>query len=141
MVTHHFLLTICKKFPLSPGGLLVCLLATNETNMQYYYVYITTNPGRTTLYIGITNSLARRMREHWDRNSASRSFAAGYRCYNLIYFEVFQSRNDAIHREKSLKGIRRERKEALIDSQNPEWSFYPWWEWPDSAPVFPPTSP
>jgi predicted GIY-YIG superfamily endonuclease len=55
-----------------------------------YYVYITTNAGRTVLYIGVTNNLKRRLEEHWqESHNEQRSFAGRYKYTNLIYFEYF----------------------------------------------------
>ena len=89
-----------------------------------YYVYITTNPGRTVLYIGVTNDLKRRLKEHWEDNQEKRqSFAGKYFCYNLVYYEYFQDINQAIARETELKKWSRAKKEALIARRNPNWSF------------------
>ncbi|MCB0835470.1 MAG: GIY-YIG nuclease family protein [Bacteroidetes bacterium] len=88
-----------------------------------YYVYFTTNPGRTTLYIGVTNNLPKRLREHFEQCGSSRTFAGKYYCYNLIYYEWFQDVNAAIAREKQLKGWSRDKKNALIGKINPGWDF------------------
>ena len=88
-----------------------------------FYVYILTNPGKTTLYIGVTNDLDRRLYEHWENRDNKKSFAGKYHCYLLVYYEHFSHINHAIEREKELKKWRREKKEALITSVNPEWKF------------------
>ncbi|WP_375560915.1 GIY-YIG nuclease family protein [Bernardetia sp. OM2101] len=88
-----------------------------------YYVYITTNPRKTTLYTGVTNDLVRRLQEHYDNSGQKQTFAGRYYCYNLIYWEHFQWIQDAIDREKEIKGWRREKKEALINEMNPKWRF------------------
>lgn len=54
----------------------------------------------------------------------STNFAGKYYCYNLVYFEHFTNIKDAIAREKQLKGLKREKKVALINSVNPNWNFY-----------------
>jgi putative endonuclease len=89
-----------------------------------YYVYIATN--RTgTLYIGVTNDLQRRQAEHATRQS---SFTAKYKIDRIVYYETFLDVNRAIAREKQLKGWRRSKKVASIESVNPEWteSAAPW---------------
>ena len=91
--------------------------------MKNYYVYITTNPARTTLYIGITNNLSKRLMEHFQNRGNNSTFAGRYYCYKLIYFEHFNNINQAITREKELKKWTRIKKEKLISSINPNWSF------------------
>ncbi|KAA5548616.1 GIY-YIG nuclease family protein [Adhaeribacter rhizoryzae] len=88
-----------------------------------YFVYITTNPNRTTYYIGVTNDLPRRLTEHFENSGKPGTFAGKYFCYNLIYFERYPSPNQAIDREKQLKGWSRSKKEALIRKQNPNLKF------------------
>ncbi len=87
--------------------------------MEYrYYVYILVSKSRT-LYIGITNNLAARLREH--RSGINGGFTDRYRLYRLVYYEVFTWVQDAIAREKQLKRWRREKKVALIERENPTW--------------------
>ncbi len=88
-----------------------------------YFVYIITNPKKTALYIGITNSLSRRLKEHYDNRGNLNTWAGKYYCYNLIYYEEFQYVNDAIAREKQLKKWSRKKKEWLINMKNPERIF------------------
>jgi putative endonuclease len=88
-----------------------------------YYVYIVTNPGKTVLYTGVTNSLDARISAHYINKGKKRTFAGRYKCYNLIYIEFFQYVNDAIAREKQIKNMSREKKEALINHFNPDWNF------------------
>ena len=85
-----------------------------------YYTYILTNKNRTVLYIGMTNSLRRRLSEHKEKPAG---FVKRYSCNYLIYFESFARPLDAIHREKEIKKWRREKKEALIATYNPDWEF------------------
>ena len=61
-----------------------------------YFVYITTNPKKTSLYTGFTNNLQRRMREHFLNRGKSKTFAGRYYCYNLVYFEEYFSPSMAI---------------------------------------------
>jgi putative endonuclease len=88
-----------------------------------YYIYIVTNPSKTTLYIGVTNNLPARLAEHWENRSKPGTFAGKYFCYNLIYYEAFQYIDPAIRREKEIKKWNRAKKEMLINSKNPEWLF------------------
>ena len=88
-----------------------------------FYVYITTNPNRTVLYIGVTNDLDRRLYEHKEGKGNDKSFTGKYYCYNLIYYEHFTHVEYAIEREKELKKWRREKKVALIESLNLDWRF------------------
>jgi putative endonuclease len=88
-----------------------------------FYVYITTNPAKTVLYVGVTNDLSRRLYEHTENSGKLSSFAGKYSCYNLIYYEHFFHIDHAIEREKEIKKWRREKKEALVNSLNPEWRF------------------
>jgi len=88
-----------------------------------YFVYITTNPKRTVYYTGVTNDLPRRLTEHFENGGNQQTFAGKYYCYKLIYFERFKTPEDAIAREKQLKGWNRSKKEALIKSQNPQLKF------------------
>ncbi|MEQ9299273.1 MAG: GIY-YIG nuclease family protein [Cyclobacteriaceae bacterium] len=89
-----------------------------------YFVYITTNPGKTALYVGMTNDLRTRIRQHKANKGNPKSHAGKYFCYNLIYFERFGFVDHAIGREKEIKGWRRQKKEDLIATMNPRWDFY-----------------
>ncbi|MFD2719303.1 GIY-YIG nuclease family protein [Hymenobacter monticola] len=88
-----------------------------------YYVYITTNPARTVLYIGVTNNLRQRLAQHFQNRGIPETFAGKYFCYNLIYAEQYADIDAAIAREKELKGWTRTKKEALITSTNPTREF------------------
>jgi putative endonuclease len=83
------------------------------------FVYIITNERRTTLYIGVTNVLQRRLWQHQNREGSH--FARQYNLTVLIYYEVYPDPTSAIAREKQLKGWKREKKEALIATLNPNW--------------------
>ena len=91
--------------------------------MKEFYVYITTNPSRTTLYTGVTNNLERRLIEHYQNKGKGDTFAGKYHCYQLIYYEVFQSSYDAIRAEKYIKGKSRKKKESIIKTMNPSLAF------------------
>jgi len=84
-----------------------------------YFVYILTSKDHTTLYIGVTNDLCSRLWQH--RNPVTASFSQRYHCVVLVYFEHFREVADAIAREKQLKGWRRSKKDALIETANPRW--------------------
>ena len=84
-----------------------------------YYVYIITGYSNKELYIGMTNDLKRRITEH--KNGQVDGFTKRYRLKKLVYFEEFLNPAEAIKREKELKGWRREKKNALIETKNPKW--------------------
>jgi putative endonuclease len=82
-----------------------------------YWVYIVTNGRYGVLYVGITNSLERRIAEHKAREAPG--FTATHRLERLVYFQGFGDVLDAIHFEKQLKRWRREWKVRLIERDNP----------------------
>jgi len=84
------------------------------------YVYIITNYTNTTLYIGVTSDLSRRIYEH--RNKLIEGFSKRYNLYKLVYFEYSESIVAVLEREKYLKGKTRKFKEELINSLNPTWA-------------------
>ena len=85
-----------------------------------YYVYILTNKGDRVMYIGVTNDLARRIWEH--KNEVNEGFTKRYHVHKLVYFEEYSSIEDAIAREKQLKGLSREKKNMLVRSNNPQFT-------------------
>ncbi|MGQ1909298.1 GIY-YIG nuclease family protein [Marinifilum sp. RC60d5] len=91
---------------------------TNTIKMKGGYIYIMTNKNRTTLYIGVTSDLKRRIAEH-DEGVGSK-FTSKYNLTDLVYFEEFDDISEAIAREKQLKNWKREWKTNLIKSLNPE---------------------
>jgi putative endonuclease len=88
-----------------------------------FYVYILTNQLRTVLYTGVTNNLEQRIIEHWLSRGQNKSFTSTYHVYFLLYYEVFKYINDAIAREKELKGWKREKKMKLINQFNSGLEF------------------
>jgi putative endonuclease len=88
-----------------------------------YYVYITTNPRKTVLYVGVTNNLTLRLEQHYENRGNTETFAGRYYCYKLLYWEHYKYVNDAIAREKELKTLTREKKMELIKSINPDLGF------------------
>ena len=83
-----------------------------------YYTYIMSSQNNTTLYIGVTNDINRRVQEH--RSKSIPGFTQRYNCTKLVYYEMFSDINQAIDREKQIKKWRREKKENLIKTMNPE---------------------
>jgi putative endonuclease len=71
------------------------------------------------MYIGVTNNLESRVLQH--RTGKGSEFVLKYRVTRLVYAEEYDNPTDAIAREKQLKGWRRERKNELVRSVNPEW--------------------
>ena len=86
-----------------------------------YYVYILTNITGTTMYVGVTKDLVRRMYEHKNNLDAS-SFTARYDIHKLVYYEYTSDVRAAIEREKQIKGWNRARKNKLVESKNPSWA-------------------
>jgi putative endonuclease len=87
-----------------------------------YFVYILTNWKKNVLYVGVTNDISRRLHEHVS--GAIPGFTKKYNCKELIYYEQFDYINNAISREKEIKGWRRDKKNQLIVSFNPEWKSF-----------------
>ena len=86
---------------------------------KQYYVYILANTTNVALYIGVTSDLKRRVYEH--KQKLVKGFAEKYGIDKLVYYEVFDDPENAILREKCLKGSSRARKNRLVESMNPEW--------------------
>ena len=78
-----------------------------------------TNRNNTTLYTGITNDLKRRVYEHKEKMVGG--FTKKYNINKLVYYEVFEDPENAILREKQIKGGSRQRKIDLINGLNEEW--------------------
>ena len=86
--------------------------------MHQYYVYMVTNRWKNVLYTGVTNSLERRIWQH--KHGEIRGFTKKYNCAFLVYFEIFERVEQAIAREKQIKGWLRAKKNALVATLNPE---------------------
>ena len=84
-----------------------------------FFVYIMTNPRRTVLYTGVTNNLPRRVHEHKEKLTPG--FASKYNVIDLVYYEMAETAEAAIAREKQLKAGSRRRKVELMKSMNPTW--------------------
>ena len=87
--------------------------------MNSYYVYILTNWNNRVMYIGVTNNLERRLYEH--KNHLVDGFTKKYHVDKLVYHEMTGDVRAAIAREKQLKGWTRAKKNALVQTQNPDW--------------------
>lgn len=94
---------------------------------RHYYVYIMSSQ-RRVLYVGVTSVLEERVFQH--KTHALGGFTAKYNATSLICFERYATIHAAIAREKELKGWRREKKIALIESMNPQWKdlSYGWFQ-------------
>jgi len=86
--------------------------------LNTYYVYILANRSRT-LYTGVTNDIERRVAEH--KAGHIPGFSRQYRVDRLVYLEPFEWIQQAIAREKQIKGWSRAKKVALIETRNPAW--------------------
>jgi len=84
-----------------------------------FFVYILASKRNGTLYVGVTNNLARRLSEH--KVKLVPGFTRKYNLDQLVYFEAFDSILEARAREHSLKRWRRAWKIALIEKLNPDW--------------------
>ncbi len=84
------------------------------------FTYIVTNKNNTVLYVGVTSALRARIWEHKTK-FYPKSFSSRYNCEKIVWYEDFDTINEAIEREKQLKGGSRKKKVDLVDSLNPEW--------------------
>ena len=94
------------------------------TKNHTYFTYILTNRHKTVLYTGVTSNLHLRLEQH--RESAERNdtnFSARYKCVLLVHYEEYTWIQQAIAREKEIKGWTRKKKEDLINDNNPQWEF------------------
>ena len=87
--------------------------------MKPYYVYILASKKNGTLYLGVTNDIARRIYEH--KNNLVDGFTKKYSVHCLVYFEVCEDVRVAIQREKNIKKWRRRWRIELIEKNNPDW--------------------
>ncbi|MBQ4444327.1 MAG: GIY-YIG nuclease family protein [Clostridia bacterium] len=87
--------------------------------MEQGYTYILTNENDTVFYVGVTSNIQRRLYEH--RNHRFRGFTDRYNVTKVVYVELTERIEDAILREKQLKGWSRAKKKRLIESINPDY--------------------
>jgi putative endonuclease len=86
--------------------------------MKEYFVYIMANEART-IYVGVTNSLERRVYQH--KNKLVEGFTSMYGLHKLVYYAATNAVREAIAWEKRIKGWTRAKKVALIEETNPHW--------------------
>lgn len=91
---------------------------------ELFYTYILTNKNHTVLYIGVTNDLKRRLKQH--KQKSNKGFTGKYNVEKLLYFESSPYVENAIKREKQLKKWNRTWKENLINEMNPDWNDLSW---------------
>jgi len=84
-----------------------------------YYVYILASQKNGTLYIGVTNSLIKRIAEH--KGGLIDGFTKKYKVHNLVFYEAYGEVGMALYREKQLKEWKRKWKLELIEKENSEW--------------------
>ena len=89
-----------------------------------YFVYMLASGRHGTLYVGVTNDLARRIHEH--KTKVIKGFTSKYDVSRLVWYEAYERIDEAIAREKALKKWHRDWKIRLIEEMNPEWEdLYP----------------
>ena len=93
--------------------------APKSSIVKQYYVYILASRPGGALYVGVTNNLIRRIREH--RNARVARHTAKYAINKLVHFEIFDSAHAAIQREKNIKHWPRAWKTRTIAANNPMW--------------------
>ncbi|MBS0531957.1 MAG: GIY-YIG nuclease family protein [Proteobacteria bacterium] len=84
-----------------------------------FYVYMMASQRNGTLYIGMTDDLIRRVWQH--RSGVVPGFTARYVVKMLVWYEIHESRVEALTRERQLKKWNRDWKLRLIESGNPQW--------------------
>ena len=84
-----------------------------------YYIYFMTNTSRTVLYVGITNDLKRRIKEHKEKKI--KGFTSKYNCTKLVYYEHSEYIINTLEREKQIKKWSRKKKNFLVEISNPNW--------------------
>lgn len=84
-----------------------------------YHVYFVTTKNNSSLYIGVTNNIERRIYEH--KNELIKGYTKQYKCKKLVYLEEYQTAIEAITWEKQLKRWVRRKKDALVNTINPQW--------------------
>ncbi|MBN1363461.1 MAG: GIY-YIG nuclease family protein [Syntrophaceae bacterium] len=87
--------------------------------MKTYYIYIMTNWNNKVMYAGVTSDLQKRVYQH--KNKLINGFTSKYNVNKLVYFEETNDVQVALNREKEIKKWRREKKNNLVNSVNPEW--------------------
>lgn len=88
--------------------------------MPSYHVYLLTNVKRNVMYVGVTNNLENRVAQH--RAGEDGAFTRRHRVHTLVYAEEYRYIEDAIAREQEIKGWRRSKKDALVETSNSAWA-------------------
>ena len=101
-------------------GTLLSWLCMSKKMTKNYFIYILTNWNNKVIYTDVTNNLFRRIFEH--KNKLLNGFTKRYNITKLVYYEMTTDINNAIAREKEIKKWRREKKNKLVESTNPEWN-------------------
>lgn len=83
-------------------------------------IYMMANKRNGTLYTGVTSNLIQRDWQH--KNKTMGGFTKKYNCTILAYYESYETMEQAILREKQIKGGSRKKKLALIEKMNPDWT-------------------
>ena len=91
----------------------------DSRTVRKFYIYMLASHRNGTLYIGMTNDLLRRVREH--KSGLVEGFTKRYSVHMLVWYEVAESASSAIQREKQLKHWRRAWKLRMIEEGNPAW--------------------
>ncbi len=88
-------------------------------NMKKFYVYILCNKRNGTLYTGVTSDIVKRVYEH--KNDLVEGFTKKYNVHHLVWYEIHESAESAIVREKQIKKWKRAWKLKIIEKENPQW--------------------
>lgn len=88
--------------------------------MKQPCVYLLASQRNGTLYIGVTSDIVKRVWEH--KNDAAEGFTKRYTVHTLVWYEMHETMESAITREKTLKGWKRKWKLELIEKDNPQWT-------------------
>ena len=88
--------------------------------MKQPAIYIMANKRNGTLYTGVTSNLVQRIWQH--REGVTDGFTKRYGCKRLVWFEMADTMDGAISREKQIKAGSRAKKLALIEAVNPDWN-------------------
>ena len=87
--------------------------------MKNYYVYILSSKRNGTLYTGVTSDIVKRVYEH--KQNVVEGFTKKYSVHMLVWYEIHDSAESAINKEKQIKKWKRTWKLKLIEKDNPEW--------------------
>jgi putative endonuclease len=88
--------------------------------MKQPALYMTANKKDGVIYTGVTSNLVQRIHEH--KNKVKSKFSKKYNCDKLVYFEIYEDMEQAILREKQIKGGSRQKKIDMIEKENPQWN-------------------